>query len=164
MKLYEISNLLEQTIAEYESYVDESGEIIEDTAELDARLETLQGNMTDKLINVALYIKNETAEADAIKEEIEKLRKRETSHRKRIDRLRGLIERYGAGQAIIDPRCEIKWRKSETVEISAKAEQLPARFQRVKIEIARDEIKKAIKAGEVFDYACLVEKQNLQIK
>lgn len=164
MKIYEIDQKILELLDQYQDYVSQDGEIVEDTNQLDSELANLQIERREKLINIALFIKSLQAEADAIKTEKQKLADRQSAKEKKIDSLKNYLQFQAAGEKIEDSRVVITYRKSEIVEVIGSAMQLPQRFQKIKIDIAKEEIKKAIKSGEVFDFAKLVEKQNLQIK
>lgn len=151
MKLYEI----EQAI---EGCVDlETGEIID--AE---KLEELNIECDRKIENIALWIKNLTAEADAIKTEKMSLAKRQSVCENKADSLKAFLSGYLAGERFKTAKVAISYRKSEAVEITG---DVPDAFlipQEPKIDKA--EIKTALKAGKLVEGAKLIERQNIQIK
>lgn len=159
MRLYEIDDALEALI---NAAVDrETGEM--DPAKLDAITE-LEGERNAKALAVIAYAKGCDAEADAIEVEIERLEKRVRVHRRHAERLREYVERHlPAGTAISDARSEIRWRKSTAVEVDADAK-LPDRFVRVSVAPDKTAIKEALKRGEKFSFARLVERMHMQVK
>lgn len=159
LKLYEIDDALEALI---NAAVDrETGEM--DPEKLDAITE-LEGERNAKALAVIAYAKGCYAEANAIEAEIERLEKRVSVHRNHAERLREYVERHiPAGTSISDARSEIRWRKSTAVEVDADAK-LPDRFQRVSVTTDKMAIREALKRGEKFSFARLVERMNMQVK
>lgn len=136
----------------------ETGEVID----LD-KMNALQMERGEKIENVALWIKELDAEAKAIREEEKRLAERRRVNENKIASLKGYLSMALSGQKFSTPRVKISWRKSETVDISD-PEKIPASWYRAKYEIARDDIKAALKAGETVPGASLIENTNIQIK
>lgn len=153
MNLYEIDN-------EIMSCVDmETGEIID--AE---KLDQLQMNRDQKIENIALWIKNLTSDAEALK--AEKLtfadRQRVTEHK--IASLKKYLSDYLAGEKYKSAKVSVSFRKSESVNI-VDMSQIPEQYLKVAEPTAdKTGIKNALKAGEVIAGAELIENQNIQIK
>lgn len=151
MTLYEIDSRIKAIIDSLYDAVDENGEI---TGEIDfTELEQLQEDRKTKMENIALYIKNTEAEAEAIKAEEEKLKARRERLTRKADGLRNrLIYSMEASNEpeIETARCHAKIKKTESTEI-LDASQIPEEFINVKIKEERNPdktaIKKAIKAG-----------------
>lgn len=80
-------------------YLDENNEIIDDLVEYrqqltDALLDTLDavdGEMADKLANCGAFVKQLTAEADALDDEIKSLRQRSVAKKREIERFKKYI-------------------------------------------------------------------------
>lgn len=152
MTLYEIDSRIKAIIDSLYDAVDENGEI---TGEVDfTELEQLQEDRKTKMENIALYIKNTEAEAEAIKAEEEKLKARRERLTRKADGLRNrLIYSMQASNEpeISTPRCHAKIKTTESTEI-LDATQIPEEFINVKIKEERNPdktaIKKAIKAGQ----------------
>lgn len=153
MNLYEIDN-------EIMSCVDmETGEIID--AE---KLDQLQMDREQKIENIALWIKNLTSDAEALK--AEKLtfadRQRVTEHK--IASLKKYLSDYLAGEKYNSAKVLVSFRKSESVNI-VDMSQIPEQYLKVAEPTAdKTGIKNALKAGEVIAGAELIENQNIQIK
>ena len=159
MKLYEINQAMEAALMDC---IDpETGEITGDTEILDA----LQMEKAEKVKNIVLLMKNIKADNEAIHNEERTLQKRRKAGENFYNRLfEYLSKNLEVGEKYQDPQFATSWRKSESVEID-NLYAIPMQYLRAKDpEPKKDEIKKAIKAGEVVPGAVLVEKQNLQIK
>ena len=152
MTLYEIDSRIKAIIDGIYNNVDENGEV---TGELDfTELEQLQEDRKTKMENIALYIKNLEAEADAIKAEEEKLKARREKTTKKAEGLRNRLVysmQINNEPEISTPRCHAKIKTTESTEI-LDASQIPEQYINVKIKEERNPdktaIKKAIKAGE----------------
>lgn len=136
----------------------ETGEVID----LD-KMNALQMERGEKIENVALWVKELDAEAKAIREEEKRLAERRKVNENKIASLKGYLSMALSGQKFSTPRVKISWRKSEAVDIPD-PEKIPASWYRAKYEIARDDIKAALKAGETVPGASLIENTNIQIK
>lgn len=136
----------------------ETGEVID----LD-KMNALQMERGEKIENVALWVKELDAEAKAIREEEKRLAERRKVNENKIASLKGYLSMALSGQKFSTPRVKISWRKSESVDIPD-PEKIPASWYRAKYEIAKDDIKAALKAGETVPGATLVENTNIQIK
>ena len=107
MKLYEIENAILDCIDI------ETGEVI-DTERLDA----LQMERDAKIENVALWIKDLKAEAEAIKAEKMALAERQKVAENKAESLKNWLAYALDGQKFSTARCAISFRKTEKVEIS----------------------------------------------
>ena len=180
MKLYEISlglqqlwedlqnkiYLLEDLNLSPEEYKKQEEHLYK---EHEKALLSLEGTHADKCLDVASYVKNLTAEEEAISAEEVKLRAR----RKRCERTVEFYKMYlrshmEPGHNIKNGHVVIGWRKSSAVVVNCKAEDLPKEFQRttIFIEPKRDSIKEAILAGDetLLGKATIEERYNIQIK
>lgn len=164
MNLYELSEQLERCISVPQGIVDtDTGELL-DLSEFEKVVMTRD----QRLENLALYIKNELARAEAIKAEAKKLSERAKSHENEAARckeyLAGFFARYFDGKKFETARVKLSWRASEVVEVS-EVDLLPDDYLRFKDpEPDKVKLKAALKAGIVIDGCQLVAKQNLQIK
>lgn len=161
MTLYEIES---QIIACLDL---ETGEITD--AE---RLDALQMEREAKLENIALYIKNLAAEADAIKLEEKNLAERRKAKESRADGLRQYLTDALGGAKFESARVKVSFRKSASVEVqdadallaflenggfSGCIEYLPPK---IKLKPVGD----LIKAGQALPGVAIIEKQNIQIR
>ena len=157
MNLYEIKQEFEKAI---EECVDmETGEIINPT-----RLDELNMVLTDKRENVALYIKNLSAEAKAIDEEAKNLTNRKRVLNNKVEGLKKYLADNLEGHKFETAKVVVSFRKSEQLEINP-IEHIPTEYlisQEPKID--KVALKKSIKQGAVINGVQIITKQNIQIK
>ena len=158
MTLYDINKELEQAMM---ACVDpETGEIIEDTSALEA----LSLARDEKIENVALYIKNCKALADALKAEEQKLAARRKTAENRVEWLKRYLAQNLDGEKFSTPRVNISWRKSESVTVKD-IWAIPDDFLTYsEPKPNKTLLKKALKEGQWFEGVEIVESQNIQIK
>ena len=146
----------------------ETGEII-DAEKLDA----LQMEREKKLEGVALWEKDLTAEANAVKEEADKLLARKRALDNKIAALKSWLLIALDGGKLKTPRCNVYQTHSTRVSVEDEEELLqflqtldePGRFLRFREpEIRKDEIKKALKDGFMIPGAALEETESVVIK
>ena len=138
----------------------ETGEIIDADA-----LDALMMEREQKIENIALYIKNLTADAAAYKAEKEAFAAREAQAANKADRLKKYLTAALNGQKFSTARCAVSFRRSEKLEIDEESS-IPAEFisRTVTIKPDKTAIKAAIKAGQYISGCRLVENQNISIK
>lgn len=137
----------------------ETGEIID----ID-QLHELQMDRTDKIRNIACYIKNLRSDAAAYDEEAKTFAARKKAAQGKADSLTAYLSSMLNGEKVKDKEYSISWRKSESVNITDDS-LLPDTYlvpQPPKVDKAG--IKAALKAGTAVTGAELAEKNNIQIK
>lgn len=161
MNLFEIN---EEIQAAFEAAVDmETGEIVNDAAY--AQLDALQMEFGQKTENILLWIKNLTAEAEALKKQKQTFADRQSKAEKKAESLKNYVSKALDGQKFKTERVSVSWRKSETAEYVGDVMDLPAECIRVKEpEVDKAVLKKLLKGGTEINGAVLVEKNNIQIK
>lgn len=158
--LYELDAMIESLLEQEDP---ETGELLCDMEQLEAVLM----ERDTKIENIALYIKNKTAEAEAIKAEKLAMEKRQKSAANKAERAKGFLEEYLKGEKFSTPKVAVSYRKSEQVEVSMAffTEESNERFLRFKDpEADKTAIKAALKAGETVPGAELVSKTNMILK
>jgi hypothetical protein len=168
MNLYDINAELSELLERGFEIDEETGEIIED---IEDKLSALQMAEEIKLENIALYIKNLSAESAAIKAEEKALAERRKAKEKRQESLKKYLADYlqNTGRSKFEtPKVRLSFRKSESVDYDASFIEWAyneKRFLRYKDpDIDKTALKKALKGGEEVPGASLLTKQNLQIK
>ena len=170
MNLYEINEALMNAV-EYGFDV-ESGEILEGE-DLTAKIDELQIDLNEKLVNIACLIKSLDAEAEAIKNEKIKLGNRQKAVENKAEWLRQYISNYlkmTVGEDNIpkfklkDPRAVIGFRKSTVVDITDESKISKEYLVPQPSKVDKTKIKDDLKAGKTIDGAKLVDKENLSIK
>ena len=138
------------------------------TPELEAMLVINQEQLQTKAVNYAKVIANIQSDADAIDQEIKRLKAMKDSKERAITRLKEALREamlVSAIDKIESPLFKLSLRRSEAVEVDI-VEALPSQFLNVKNVITADKvaIKEAIKRGENVFGARIIENFNLQIK
>ena len=160
MNLYEIDQAILDCIDM------ETGEIIDTEA-----LEALQMQREKKIENVGLWYKDLKAEAAALGDEIDILRKRKKAAENKMESLKAYLANALQGAKFDKPRVSVSWRKSKSVEIQDEEKFIDyaqvlgdESWLRYKApEINKIEVRKSIEKGAVIPYAELVEKNNITI-
>lgn len=162
MRLYEIN-------AELEKLIDpETGEI----ADIEL-FEQLGMERSQKIENIALWIKNLESDAESLQAEEKKLKARRVSAENNAERLHDFLSgMLSDGEKFETPRVKLSWRKSESVKILIPEEDFIAWAKKVNDDllsykdptINKVEIKKRLNAGETITAATLLQSNNLQIK
>lgn len=158
--LFDINRAL---IEAWESAVDqETGEISEEGL---AVINALEMTQETKRENIACWVKNLRSDAAALKAESKNMADRAKSAENKADSLTRYLAADLNGQKFQTPKVAVSWRRSESVQVDVNAV-LPEEFIRRKIseEPAKDEIKKALKAGVAVPGCRLVESNNISIK
>lgn len=106
MNLYEIDQAIQDLVDP------ESGELKDYEA-----FEKLQIARDKKLENMALFIKNLTAEAKAIKEEEKSLKERRVAAENKAERMKEYLRRALDGEKFKTARCSVIYRKSTALEV-----------------------------------------------
>ena len=146
----------------------ETGEIL-DSEKLDA----LQMEREQKLEGVALWIKDLSAEAEAVKAEADKLTARKRALDNKITGLKMWLLTALDGEKLKTPRCNVYQMHSQRLAVANEGELIsflqtlddPDRFLKVHDpELRKDEIKKALKDGFVIPGAALESTESVVIK
>lgn len=153
MTLYEIDQAIMNCIDS------ETGDIID--AEL---LDSLQMERTEKIENVACWIKELKAEAEALKAEKMAFAERQRVAENKMESLKNWLAYVLNGEKFKTTRASVTFRATEKVEI-ADIMQLDENFLRYKEpEADKTAIKEAIKAGQEVAGATLVSSTSVIIK
>lgn len=161
MTLYEIKE-------NYLAFLDsiEGNEIPQDV--IKDTLDSIEGDLTEKVDNIASYIKNLKAEANSIREEEKALADRRRSKEYKIERLENYLSEtlQTLNKNLIEtPRNRVSFRKSQVLMYTdADASTLDDKWFRIKYELNKEMITKALKNGEKVSEFYLQEKKNIQIK
>lgn len=160
MTLYELNDTIKKAIEL--GFDEETGEIFDADA-----LETLELQRDEKIENIALYIKDLTAEAKAIKEEKLALAKRQQTAENHAESLKRYLTKCLDGEKFKTAKVAISYRKSQTVEFidGFDVNQLPEQYQRrVDPEADKTALKDALKEGKEIYGVYLAEHNNTIIK
>lgn len=161
MKLFEIDERLAACvkISDDQAVAAETGEVIDIEA-----VEALEMEREQKIENIGMWIKDLTAQSEALKSEKNKLAEREKSAKNKAERLKEFLTAYLDGKKFETARVAIKFRSVESVSVPD-VTALPEKYWRIKPpEADKTAIKNALKAGEVIEGAELVKKQSISVK
>lgn len=137
----------------------ETGEVV-DAKKLDG----LQMEFSDKVRNIACFIKNLRADAAALKAEKETFAKRQQAAENKAKQLEAYLAHILDGKKMKDAEYEITFRKSQAVKVLDEAA-IPSGYwipQPAKMDKAA--IRDALKHNNDVPGAELVTRQNIQIK
>jgi len=162
MKLYEISEkYLSALSALTDPESDIPSEVVSDT------IEAVEGEFTEKAVNVAAFIRQMEAEADAIKEAETRMAARRRAIENRSEWLRGYL--LAAMQSTGNRKISCPWfvvsirKGTGSVRIDDEAE-IPGIYKVIEERIDRKLIRESLKAGELVPGASLVEGESLSIR
>ena len=159
MKLYEIDEAILRCVDT------ESGEIIDPV-----KLDELNLARAEKVENVALWIKDLKAEAEAIKAEKLALEERQKVAENKVDSLKRWLVYALEGQKFSTPRVSVSYRTSKALEIAdndtfvAWASMFNPSLLRIKRDPDKKAITDAINGGMDVPGAQIVERKSMQVK
>lgn len=154
--LYELN----QKFNEFEFEIDpETGEIL-NADELDK----IELERDEKLENVALWIKNLTADAEAYKREKESFAEKERVAKNKVESLKSYLNFVLNGETFKSDRVNITYRKSSALNIIDEYVIPKKYFVKQAPKLDKMAIKEAIKSGKKVKGAEIVENKNIQIK
>lgn len=176
MKFYELAEQYNTVRA----MLDSGATVTEDAQDYDYEqalrdtLDGIGGELEDKAADIAVIIKEMSAEAAALREEEYNLAERRRAKENRVRWLTQYLadNMQAAGLAKVDkPRATLSFRKSKGVRIDDEegfilwAEEAgQSRFLNVKTTVNKTAIRDALKAGDELPGAVIEERQSLQIK
>jgi hypothetical protein len=135
-----------------------------ETGEVDTdKLDELTMLRDEKLENIALWIKDLKAEAEALKAEKLAFQARQAAAENKAESLKNYLTGFLHGEKFKTTKCVISFRRSEKVEILNELD-LPPEFTTVEIKADKTAIKQAIKNGQEVAGAYLVESTSCIIK
>lgn len=154
MNLYEIDKAILACIDP------ETGELLDEAA-----LADLQMERTQKIKNVALWLKNLNASAAAYKAERDAFDERMKQAQKKAESLKRYLADALGGEKFVTDECAVSFRKSTAINVLDEAA-IPVAYMTEKVTRSPDKtaIKAAIKGGEVVPGVALVENLSVQIK
>ena len=137
-----------------------------DTGEFDeAMFEGLRIERDRKIENIALWVLEDEAMAKSIKEQENKLKERREILEQRVEKRKEFLRYIAEGKKLKTDRVTVSYRKSDAVKI-VNEEIIPPEFKAVKTSysVCKDEIKKALKAGQAVNGAELESRISTIVK
>lgn len=153
MNLYEINNAILDCVDM------ETGEIID----ID-RLDCLQIERSEKIENIACWIKNLKSDAEQLKVESDNLLQRRRVAENKAESLKTYLQQALEGEKFKSPKVAISYRKTKSVDVTD-ISQLPEWALRFSDPVPnKTEIKKKIELGQSVPGAEIKEYQSMIIK
>ena len=159
--LYEINqNILNCITTEEGMTVNtETGEVIDVAA-----LEALELERSEKIRNIALWIKNLKSDTAALEAEEKAFKARKDAAKRKAEQLSGYLASVLNGEKVTGTDFAISWRKSTAVNVLDEKALPPTFLITQPPKVDKTGISKALKSGETVTGAELVERQNMTIK
>ena len=159
--LYEINqNILNCITTEEGMTVNtETGEVID----LEA-LEQLELERSEKIRNIALWIKNLKSDVTALDAEEKAFKARKDAAKRKAEQLSKYLADVLNGEKVTGTDFAISWRKSTAVNVLDEKALPPTFLIPQPPKVDKTGISKALKAGETVTGAELIERQNMTIK
>ncbi|MFW5631142.1 MAG: siphovirus Gp157 family protein [Acetivibrio ethanolgignens] len=156
MNLYEINAAIMDCMQEVD---EETGELL--NVEM---LDSLLLAKDEKIENIACWIKNLKADAEALKAEKDSFAKRQKAAENKVEQLKQYLSNVLEGEKFSSDKAAISFRKSEAVEIDDWTKLDKDYLKYKDPDVDKSAVKKALKSGCILNGVRLVEKQNIQIK
>lgn len=159
--LYEINqNILNCITTEEGMTVNtETGEVIDVAA-----LEALELERSEKIRNIALWIKNLKSDVTALDAEEKAFKARKDAAKRKAEQLSSYLASVLNGEKVTGTDFVISWRKSTAVNVLDEKAIPPTFLVPQPPKVDKTSISKALKNGETVTGAELVERQNMSIK
>lgn len=164
MNLYQIDKAYLDVIESGFSVDEETGELLFTEEDLDS----LQAEYSDKVDNIACYIKDLDSLNDSISKEIKALQERKKWNDTKAERLKGYItssmKKRGLNK-LESARNKVSFRKSTSVQVIDES-LVDDDYMKVKIErsVDKKKVSEQLKKGQFVAGCILVENTNIQIK
>lgn len=141
----------------------ETGEIVGEHLDVEA-LQELAAERREKVENIGLFIKNETAKAQAIADELKAMQARKKAHENRVEALKRYLLKFGGGENVETARVCVKYSAGRESTVVDAPEDIPEAYRVYTFKPDKTAIKKAIKAGETIPGAHLERNPSVSIK
>ena len=137
----------------------ETGEVID----LEA-LEQLELERSEKIRNIALWIKNLKSDVTALDAEEKAFKARKDAAKRKAEQLSGYLASVLNGEKVTGTDFAITWRKSSAVNVLDEKAIPPTFLVPQPPKVDKTGISKALKNGKTVSGAELIERQNMTIK
>lgn len=145
---------------------DENGECLHSDEDLKDFVKEIKANKSTKLNNMQDLKIEMLSSADALKQKIDKLQARKKAIENDVLRVTDLQKMLLDGEKFKTDEYNFYFTNTQSVEVSSllDIEDLDESYVRIKKEIDKTALKKAIQDGIIFDGISITTKQNLVIK
>lgn len=167
MNVYEIKKeFFEiQELIENEEFSEETGELIDNSKEIQELLNELMSNQADKADNIAYLIKESKDTQESLKVEVARLNERKKMFERQEKKLLDLLDYLLSGEKLKTDKFTYSYRSSTSVEIEDDS-LIPAEYLNVKEVFTPDKkkIKEALADFQEVSGAKLLVKKTLGVK
>jgi hypothetical protein len=164
LKIYEINEEMQALDGLLDSWAgNHEGDITD--FPLNNELERLEGEREEKLLNLAVWVKDLKAEAEAFTSEIKRLQGRQKALINKSERIKEFIDyNLQKGEKLSDTRAVLSYRKSTQVVLDVQPEDLPVGLKKISLTADKTAIKEYLKTHPDCKLAHMQENHSLQIK
>jgi hypothetical protein len=135
------------------------------TFPLNDELERLEGEREEKLLNLAVWVKDLKGQAEAWSKEIKRLQAGQKALINKSERIKEFIDyNLQKGEKLSDVRASLSYRKSTQVVLDVPVEDLPPEFVKTSVAADKTALKEYLKTNEGSAIAHMQENHSLQIK
>lgn len=164
--IYRLDERIQQALDS--AYDPDTGELLLDEDKLFYQIEGIQADFETLIDSIASDVKNLKAEAADVREEKQRLAKRQSQLEVRAERAKRLLAYLLQGEKFKNGRHNVSYRKSEELVVDDGFVEWAAvndpSFLKVEPEVRKLDVKNAIKNGMVFEFAHIEQKNNIQVR
>jgi hypothetical protein len=132
---------------------------------LNDELDRLEGERNEKLLNLAVWVKDLKGQAEAWNKEIKRLQAGQKALINKSERIKEFIDyNLQKGEKLSDVRASLSYRKSTQVVLDVQPEDLPAGLKKISLTVDKTAIKEYLKTHPDCKLAHMQENHSLQIK
>lgn len=159
-RLFDITNELDKILDADGVFINtESGEVLSAEA-----LESLNGELNDKLDSIGAYVKALQVSAKAHKEQAKwQMDAAKADEKKAASLIEYVRQHTEEGKRYKLLRCDWRWRKSDAVEITDE-KVVPDEFKKITVAVDKAAVKKALKEGKEIAGVRLDERIGLSVR
>lgn len=164
--IYRLDEQIQQALDS--AYDPDTGELLLEEEELFRQIEDIKADFETLIDSIASDVKNLKAEAADVRDEKQKLAKRQSQLEARAERAKRLLAYLLHGEKFKNGRHSVSYRKSEELVVDDEFVEWAAvndpSFLKVEPEVRKLDVKNAIKNGMVFEFAHIEQKNNIQVR
>lgn len=164
LKIYEINEEMQALDGLLDSWASNHDGDITDFP-LNDELERMEGERNEKLLNLAVWVKDLKGQAEAWNKEIKRLQAGQKTLINKAERIKEFIDyNLQKGEKLSDVRASLSYRKSTQVVLDVPVEDLPPEFVKISVAADKTALKEYLKTNEGSAIAHIETFQNLNIK
>lgn len=164
--IYPLDERIQQALDS--AYDPETGELLLEEDELFQQIEDIKADFETLVDSIASQCKNLKAEAADVRDEKQRLAKRQSQLEARAERAKRFLAYLLQGEKFKNGRHYVSYRKSEELVVDDEfiewAKVNDPSLLKIEPEVRKIDVKNAIKSGTVFEFAHIEQKNNIQIR